>query len=235
MESFKLPASDSQMKNKKAEGTMENKSAKELLWEGKRKEIEGYADALGYGIDDKIKESLVALNIFGLPTTASCEGHINHGISAPWIEISAPDEPEERFAGEKEIYQKIANKYGVPLEDVKTGDNHMAWVEAEIERSKADETKEYKNWREENKKLMAKAEGFLNEFYKNRKASNDNRLEITKEGEGNFRIHNGGRDYKNAPKDISEKQKQELSKRLFNHQKEMEEFSSFLKEKYLKS
>lgn len=217
----------------KNENISEEKKEKESAWNNKRKEIERYADALGYGIDGNIKETLVALNIFGLPTTASCEGHIDRGISAPWVEISAPNESEERFAGQNEIYRKIAGKYGISSEEVKRGDNHQAWVEAETENSKNDETPEYKNWREENKKLMAKTAGFLREFYRNRKSDSSNRIEITEDGEGSFRIHNGGEDYKNVPEKISEKQKEELSERLQKHQKEMKEFSLFLKDKYL--
>ena len=233
MKSFESSDGQSQIKNEKVSGSGENKLAKEAAWESKRKEIEGYADALGYGIDGKIKESLVALNILGLPTSASCEGHIDRGISAPWVEISAPNEPEERFVGEKETYQKIAEKYGITSEDVKRSNNHQAWVEAEIETSKNDETERYKKWQGENEKLMVKAEGLIQEFYKNRKASEGDRIVIDKYGAGIFRIHNGGEDYKNVPENISEEQRRELSRRLSNHQKEMEKFSMFLKEKYL--
>lgn len=203
-------------------------------WDNKRKEIERYADILGYGIDKNIKETLVGLNILGLPTSASCEGHFDHGISAPWVEIGAPNEPEERFAGQNETYRKIAEKYGVSIEEVKKGDNHRAWAEAETENSKNDETPEYKKWREENKKLMVRTGELLKEFYKNRKAGDDGeRIEITEEGEGNFRIHNGGDDYRNVPEKMSEKQKEKLAERLLNYQREMKESSLFLKEKYI--
>ncbi len=45
------------------------------------------ADRLGLGIDAGIFNSVVALRAQGFNTTASCEGHLQWGEPAPWIEI----------------------------------------------------------------------------------------------------------------------------------------------------
>lgn len=205
---------------------------KEILWENQRKEIENSADALGYKIDDKIKETVVAFNALGLSTSASCEGHLDHGISVPWIEVSAENEPEERFIGEKEIFQKVADKYSISFDDVKKGINHEAWAEALKESSENDETPEYKKWREETEKLKVKTSKFLEEFYQNREIKPNNRLGIYEGGEGEFRIHNSGEDYKPVPDNLTEKQKKELSQRLVQYQGEMNNFTNFLRNKF---
>ena len=74
------------------------KSQKEIEWENKRKEIEGWGDRLGKGIDEKVKDTVVAFNLLEIPTSSSCEGHLDHGTLAPWIEIETPDRPAERFS-----------------------------------------------------------------------------------------------------------------------------------------
>src|SRR5438128_2510552 len=95
------------------------KSEKEINWQSKLAEVEGIKDALGRGLDNHIKEAVVALNLLGVHTSASCEGHIDHGRPSPWIEIEAPNKPEERFVNQKSIFQKMAQKYGIPYEHVK--------------------------------------------------------------------------------------------------------------------
>lgn len=45
------------------------------------------------GIDKKIKKPVSYLNFLGIPTTGSCEGHVDHGSPAPWIKVTVPHEP----------------------------------------------------------------------------------------------------------------------------------------------
>jgi hypothetical protein len=205
---------------------------KESAWENKIKEVENSSDYLGHEIDERIKEIIAAFNLVELPTSASCEGHIDHGISAPWVEISAPDQPEERYVGEKEIFKKIAEKRGVSLNDAKRGINKEAWAEALKESSLADETQEYKQWREKNKELADKVSEALKLFYENRNVSDDSKLQILQGGEGEFRIWNGGEDYRPVPKNLTDEQKSELAQRINKYQKEFKDFAGFLKNKY---
>jgi hypothetical protein len=44
-------------------------------------------DRLGLGIDSEIKESVTVLLVLGFITTGSCQGHLNRGNAAPWINI----------------------------------------------------------------------------------------------------------------------------------------------------
>lgn len=67
-------------------------SPKEVQWEKTRSEVERINDDVGTGIDEGIKEAVVALMVSGFPTSQSCEGHVSeNGANFPWIEIYAPE------------------------------------------------------------------------------------------------------------------------------------------------
>ncbi len=55
-------------------------------------------DALGKPLDPQIFEMVVALNLLGIVTTASCAGHEDHGTYAPYIDIKARDGQEAEQA-----------------------------------------------------------------------------------------------------------------------------------------
>ncbi|MCH7758945.1 hypothetical protein IID20_01135 [Patescibacteria group bacterium] len=205
---------------------------KKIKWEKEEKEVDQFVDSLGEKVDEQIKEAIVAFNVMGLPTTASCEGHIDRGMSAPWIEISDTNQPVERFINERAIIHKIAEKYGVSVEDIKRAKEYDAYLEAVKEYSKNDETLEYKQWRERNQKLERKAQYFLAEFYKNRKVDSNIRLIISVGGEGEFRVHNGGKDYQSIKEQLNDQEKKELDQRLTRYQEEMKKLARFLREQY---
>src|SRR2546421_3486858 len=46
-----------------------------------------FTDKLGTPIDPAIFETVVALNLLGLHTLQSCEGHLDHGCPYPWVTI----------------------------------------------------------------------------------------------------------------------------------------------------
>lgn len=204
---------------------------KEKEWQRWQKEVEGAADMLGYKVDERIKDAVVAFNVLGLPTAQSCEGHLDHGYATPWVRVEAPDQPEERFIGEKKIYQKIADKYTIPLEDVVRSNNQAAWIETMAELENAEETTERKEWRKKTKELEQKAVTLLEEFYKSREAEANVRLDISENAEGSFEVHNGGEDYRPVF-NMSEEQKKGLEERQKQYQEEMQQFAGFLKEKY---
>jgi hypothetical protein len=52
-----------------------------------RRWVDGIADRLGQPVDPGIKEIVVALKVLDFPTTASCEGHFDHGAIAPWVDL----------------------------------------------------------------------------------------------------------------------------------------------------
>jgi len=234
--SFEIP----QIKNDSVQKVEEQKieiakSQKEIEWENKQKEIESWGDKKGLGIDEKIKDTVVAFNLMGLPTAQSCEGHLESGIPVPWIRVEAPDQPAERFVDEGKIYKMTAEKFGIPIDDVKRGRNDEAWRSAQREISKLEETSEYQKWRRQNNKLMEKAGNLLGEFYRDKKVQDNIRLQIDEGGAGNFEIHNGGEDYEPIARELTDEQKKELAPRLVQYQEEMKKFTDFLRERYFKS
>src|SRR5579862_3856182 len=82
---------------------------KQVAWEAKRREIDQLIDGLGLGIDEGIKETVVAFNMLGLNTSGSCEGHLDHGLTTPWVDIEAPGRPETEFIGEMDVFQRTAD------------------------------------------------------------------------------------------------------------------------------
>lgn len=186
------------------------------------------------GIDEKIKDTVVVFNLMGLPTGQSCEGHLDSGIPAPWVRIEAPNEPDERFINQNEIFKKVADKYGIDSEDVKRAINLEAWKEASIECAKNDETVEFKEWREQNEKLRERVSIFLTEFYQDRQVADSIRLQVDELGDSPFEIHNGGEDYRPITEGLTEEQKKELAPRLALYQGEMKQFTEFLRNKFFK-
>ena len=76
----------------------------------------------------------------------------------PWIEVEAPNKPQWRFEREEEIYNQVAKKYGITVDQVMHADNDEAWKEAVRLSAEQEETAEYKAWEEENEKLFTKVE-----------------------------------------------------------------------------
>jgi hypothetical protein len=71
--------------------------------------IDKTTDRLGKHIDPKIKRMVVALTVYGIKTTASCEGHLNWGYSYPWVDC----EPNTKLQSLLDTFSK----------------NHNFWIE----------------------------------------------------------------------------------------------------------
>jgi hypothetical protein len=56
-------------------------------WNEAIEQFSRVTDTLGKPIDTDIFEAVVALNLSGIITRQSCEGHLNWGLPYPWIEI----------------------------------------------------------------------------------------------------------------------------------------------------
>ena len=61
------------------------------------RQVDSMRDALGKPVDAGIKSLVTALNVSGFPTTASCEGHLDWGVPAPWVDV-APVPTQESVA-----------------------------------------------------------------------------------------------------------------------------------------
>lgn len=68
---------------------------KHRRWDEAAERVEQIVDRLGQHLDDGIKEGVIALNVHEINTTGSCEGHLDRGAAAPWIDIQAKISKEE--------------------------------------------------------------------------------------------------------------------------------------------
>lgn len=66
-------------------------------WEETAKHFSKVVDKLGKPIDTGIFDTVVALNMLGVPTRASCEGHLEWGLPYPWIDVEAEDAIKHRL------------------------------------------------------------------------------------------------------------------------------------------
>ncbi len=94
---------------------MRKKTEERQRWE---QIIDRITDALGMPVDRRIREVVIALNVLGIHTTASCEGHTDpERPGAPYVEIALPEATqlhmqvsEARQAGEDERVFELAHK-----------------------------------------------------------------------------------------------------------------------------
>jgi hypothetical protein len=56
-------------------------------WKELAEKFSHVTDKIDMPIDEGILETVVALNALDIPTSMSCEGHLDHGLSYPWVDI----------------------------------------------------------------------------------------------------------------------------------------------------
>ena len=202
-------------------------------WIDKRNEIDQIADAESKGIEPKVKEAIVGLNLLGHNTTQSCEGHSGpEQYSRPWIRIEAPNKPAYRFAGQEDIFRAVAQRFSTTIEAIQRAENEDAWREAMNESGKAGESTEYAEWRLTNQEIMNKMSALLSEFYSERQVDPSVRLHLAENSSGGFEIHNGLKDYPSIPEDMTQEDKKEIETQLKQCQAEIESFTKFLRDKF---
>lgn len=213
---------------------------KQEIWKSTADKVEDLADTYGVGIEEGIKEAVIAFNVNGLPTEQSCEGHdfsFQSGVHTPWpwIRVCAPDKPVEKVVGENLVYEEVAKRENVDLEKLKRGWPEELYNEVRRRLINNEETEEYKKWSDQNRLLYNKAISFLNEFYQNRKVPPDIEI-IADDDAGPFEVRSrDDRTLKIINRQLTEEDKLDLMRLLPLRQKEMMEFTEFLKQHYQQS
>lgn len=208
------------------------------------------------GIDSGIRDTVAYLSALGFHTVESCEGHTDHGIAAPRIIIRAPDCPQYRYKDQKEILEKIAGQHGTTSEEVleylrpKYGENvthdgvkqeellFNIWEEA-FNSTPKEETTEFKIWRVKTDAAKDSLNALLDEFYSQTKATADFKLIIrprdpNESSDGYWLTNLDAINLPNIDPDERHMYDQNIiEKDLRNRQKEMSDFTEFLKRKYI--
>ena len=91
-----------------------------------KQRVEGRVDKLGKGIDEKIKDTIIFLEAFGINTWQSCESHLDYGTYGPYIDIESKEvsklkkrlEEAKNENEKKEIIKNIESKNLVEREKV---------------------------------------------------------------------------------------------------------------------
>ena len=95
-------------------------------WQAKYDDLENIADGLGHGLDSGIKRTVLAIQLMGLETSSSCEGHTNWAHAAPnvFFEVPAPLPRELQIKRDRDllseddsqlIYRDIQNPYSAKI------------------------------------------------------------------------------------------------------------------------
>ncbi len=222
---------------------LETPSTKEGLWKKEYASLETIVDACGTKIEEGIKDTLVALRLLGFNTTSSCAGHIddleeNEAPSYPYVQIQALNRPKLRYENESEIRQELALKYNLELKDINLAiaggwgnDPRSDQLEEirdyfrEIIRSKAlSETADYKKWKEAGRLLDDKLIKYIQEFYTERAVRQKAKLELRQ------KCLSSDEKWKSDEENNIEKSL--ILQDIKDTQKEMQDFTEFLKKKY---
>lgn len=186
---------------------------KQQQWQETVKQFSRTIDKLGRPVDVGILEAVAALNLLGIRTTASCEGHLDHGTYAPWVDIGAEEEPNER------------DKERAAFEEARRQSERNTLSEEDIRRlfTEAREL-QHQNARK-HIELQRKAVAYLTAFYEERHVPYDQQLII----QGSYfraRIESQGATIQQI---LSP---EERAERLSIYQQEMQAFTQFLKERW---
>jgi len=79
----------------------EQDKLKEQQWQETFRSLDGIVDELGMPIDARIKETVAALKCTGFETSGSCEGHLDRGVKAPWVDVSFLSEERRKLLREQ--------------------------------------------------------------------------------------------------------------------------------------
>ncbi len=180
-------------------------------WEKTKTHYLSVVDSLDCPIDDKIIDVVVGLSILGIHTTASCEGHLDHGAAGPWVDVEADIDNNEIENQLEEIQTKIES-----CKSIDCGRRHEELYE------------QYHSLlsklRHPNLKVQAKVIELLAKFYQNRNVSYDVQLHVSEiYGDGGSRIENQGVNIQEV------RSKTEQKERLAAYQQEMDCFAVFLR------
>lgn len=196
------------------------------------------------------------MRLLGFNTASSCEGHIEK-LSSPYAHIEASNEPKYRFINQIEIHKQLADKYGFSLEDIDLAVNggwgsdprieifekiiHDFWDMLDKREEKYLETPDWLEWEGQNHILDLKIKKLLIEFYKEKEVRPEIKLGLSYIGPGHMpNLHSGAElkgnekfnaDFLSRLKDDEEKHSWTLQY-IKETQKEMRDFTEFMKKKY---
>lgn len=194
------------------------KTAAETGYERRYREMQAtvarMTDKLGQPVDAGIVETVVLLNLFGIPTSASCEGHLEHGTGAPWVDIEATSILAQMEAATRLFQQATQRKQelGHVTEEVLQLFEQAHAARLELKRAHI----------QVRQRLFA----LLIDFYAQWSSPFDQQLIVQSRPDGKSRLESQGADMQEVL-ELSEREQ-----RLRAYQREMQSFTAFLRTRY---
>lgn len=181
-------------------------AAHATTWDEKAKEVDQWTDALGMPVDAGIKPLVIALNLEGIKTIASCEGHLDRALAWPWVDLDLETAQTAALAQEwiKIFKERTKEKFEAVREELMALNDKLNKAQAEAQQP-----------------LMQ----LLREYYKTNFVSYDRILVTTKFDRAEksiYRLRNQGAEFEQlwSPEEKAEKLKE--------YQDEMHNFAQFL-------
>ncbi len=224
----------------------ETPTNKQEMWVAKMNES-AVPDHYGYVIDERVRETVAALQLLGINTTQSDEGHNSR---TPWIQFEAP-EPKNVYDGEEELKRQLMEEQGVLPEEIDTTSpkfNHEKQVQIsvgarrQLKGNGAIFTQEFETWRKQTSELVEKLQTLIREFY-DTQLVDPNNPEIEIYIDFPYKTPEHADDIQDTPfLKVREKNDQiktrslsaeEYQQVLQRNQQEMTRFTEFLKQRFL--
>lgn len=201
---------------------------KKEIWDKMSNDVDHWIDGIGYPMDEEIKEIVIALNIVGIKTAASCEGHFDHGYLYPWVHL-------ETFSIELE---NLTTKMSQKLEEIESEKTSLEKkypdlsFQVRLDLPEAQHLIELYNERyllsnsydQVKIHCLEPVNKLLNQFYENCTLSYDRALIIS-----NDRLQSIGADRQ------VDRSEDEQNLKLVEYRKEMKAFATFLKNQFMHS
>ena len=178
--------------------------------------VSTFTDKLGTPIDPGIFETVVALNLLGLHTFQSCEGHLEHGCPYPWVTII----DEERSRTFNRMWLSVC-ELEEQAKASRTATAYDRYLSADIQLRAL-----LAKWEAEDR-VFGQITGLLEAFYAEQEMqTNPARLLVKRLQPGTYRIEPG---FSFAEKELPEDLKASYLER---GQAEMQAFTTFLKRQW---
>lgn len=177
-------------------------------WDELAQRLGQATDSIGTPIDSGIMDVVVALNVVGVNTTASCEGHLDYDHAYPWVYVGAQgvESLEEQLRLSLETSRTASSAPVVRFSDET---KHLRWMLRHAHFGEAE-------------KLIA----LLDEFYLHHRSGYDARLKLDTTLSGECSLLSVGGPFQDL------RSTSERAAKLAEYQEEMRAFGTFLKARY---
>jgi len=200
---------------------------KQEAWNAKATEVDKWGDGLGLGIDVGIKETVIVLNLLGFKTAASCQGHMDRGVPAPWIDFDLEDSEMNGMQKEFTTFLKELQKKESELEQKYPSASDMNLKEEALKPLWKKRIEMGNQLERLSREKMMALRDVINRFYKKHGYRTYDKILLLHQYYSSFyRLMSNGVDWQVV---YDEK---ERHKKLKEYQEEMRLFTAFLKDYY---